>query len=67
MKQMIMKILHERNIEFKNYDILYNAGINMIINNIEFYFDKPYTCESVLKELFKRGVIDEIRKSQSDI
>ena len=34
--------------------------------NIEFYYDKPYTCESVFKELFDRGVIEEIKKSQSN-
>jgi hypothetical protein len=31
--------------------------------NIEFYFDKSYTCESVIKELFIRGVIEYIDKN----
>ena len=33
-------------------------------DNIEFYFDKPYTCESVIKELFIRGIISYIEKNK---
>jgi hypothetical protein len=67
MKQRILNILRERNLDTKrfNVEILYKAGINNIVDNIEFYIDKPYTCESVLKELFKRGVLEQIEKTQS--
>ena len=67
MKQRILNILRERNLDIKrfNVEILYKAGINNIVDNIEFYIDKPYTCESVLEELFKRGVLEQIEKTQS--
>jgi hypothetical protein len=64
MKQMIFKILAEKNLEPKNLEPLYEAGMRNIVSQIEFYFDKPYTCESVLKELFRRGVMEEL-KNQS--
>ena len=32
--------------------------------NIEFYFDKTYTCESVIKELFIRGIINYIQQKK---
>ena len=62
MKQKVYNILREKNIDYKkfNIDTLWDAGINNIVNNIEFYFDKPYSCESVFKELFTRGVINYI-------
>jgi hypothetical protein len=61
-KQKVYNILREKNIDYKkfNIDTLCDAGINNIVNNIEFYFDKPYSCESVFKELFTRGVINYI-------
>jgi hypothetical protein len=67
MKQKVYNILREKNIDYKkfNVDILCEAGIKNIINNIEFYYDKHYTCESVLKELFTKGVIEQIKKTQS--
>jgi hypothetical protein len=67
MKQKVYNILREKNLDINKYniEILYNAGIRNIVNNIEFYYDKPYTCESVLKELFLRGVLEQIRKTQS--
>jgi len=60
-------LLTQRNLDINKFNIenLYKAGINKIIDNIEFYYDKPYTCESVLKELFNRGVMEEITKVQS--
>ena len=65
MRQKILNILRERNLDKRNFnmEILYTAGINNIIDNIEFYFDKPYSCESVLAELFQRGVIEQIKKT----
>jgi hypothetical protein len=69
MKQKVLNILNEKNLDYTKYNIdkLYQAGLENIINNIEFYYDKPYSCESVLKELFKRGVLDGIKKTQSII
>jgi len=67
MKEKIYTLLSQKNLDIKKFNIerLYKAGINKIVDNIEFYYDKPYTCESVLKELFDRGVMEEIRKVQS--
>lgn len=68
MKETIYKLLSQRNLEISkfNIELLYQAGINKIVDGIEFYYDKPYTCESVLKELFHRGVLEEIKKVQSN-
>jgi hypothetical protein len=67
MKQIIINLLSQRNLEIRRYnlDVLYQAGINNILKNIEYYYDKPYTCQSVLKELFERGVIDKIKETQN--
>ncbi len=67
MKEKIYILLSRYNLDIHKYNIerLYQAGMKNIIENIEFYYDKPYTCESVFKELFDRGVIEEIKKSQS--
>jgi len=67
MRQIIINLLSQRNLEIRRYnlDVLYQAGINNILKNIEYYYDKPYTCQSVLKELFERGVIDKIRETQN--
>jgi len=66
MKQVIKELLSERNIESKNFhvDTLYKVGMENVRDNIEFYFDKTYTCESVIKELFIRGVISYIEKNK---
>lgn len=62
MKQIIIKLLNQRNLDYNNnsLEFLYQAGINNIIKNIEYYYDKPYSCESVIKELFEKGVIEKI-------
>lgn len=61
MVHKIKEILIQRNI---NSDLpiptLYKIGMDNVKSNIEFYFDKTYTCESVIQELFIRGVIDYI-------
>jgi len=59
-------MLVERNVESRNFpmDSLYKAGMENVKDNIEFYFDKPYTCESVIQELFIRGIIDYIDKNK---
>lgn len=66
MKHKIKEILSERNIDIKNYaiDNLYKAGMENVRDNIEYYFDKTYTCESVIKELFIRGIIKYIQKEK---
>lgn len=65
MKQLIFIILDQRNLDSKKYnmEVLYQAGINNVYRHIEFYHDKQYTCQSVIKELFERGVIEKIEKS----
>jgi hypothetical protein len=67
MKEKIYILLTKYNLDFRKYNVdkLYQAGINNIMSNIEFYYDKPYSCESVFKELFDRGVIEELKKIQS--
>ena len=66
MKQIVKELLSERNIESKNFhvDTLYKVGRENVRDNIEFYFDKTYTCESVIKELFIRGVLSYIEKNK---
>lgn len=62
MKYRLFEFLRERNIDSRNIaaEDLYNAGMKNVKENIEFYFDKTYSCESVIKELFIRGVIGHI-------
>ncbi len=66
MKHKIKELLSERNIEPRNLpmDTLYKVGMENVRENIEFYFDKTYTCESVIKELFIRGIIKYIEKEK---
>lgn len=63
---MIKSLLLERNMESKNFsdEVLYKVGMENVRNNIEFYFDKTYTCESVIKELFIRGIINYIETNK---
>ena len=62
MKYRLFEFLRERNIDSRNIsdEDLYAAGMENVKDNIEFYFDKTYSCESVIKELFIRGVIKHI-------
>jgi hypothetical protein len=66
MKSKVYEILSKENIDPKNLDIdtLKKIGIENIVNNLEFYWDKPYSCESVFKELFSRAILDKV-KNQS--
>ena len=66
MKSMIKSLLIERNLESENFsdEILYKVGMENVRNNIEFYSDKTFTCESVIKELFIRGIINYIEKNK---
>ena len=58
----VKELLNESKIESKNFPIetLYKVGMESVKDNIEFYFDKPYTCESVIKQLFIEGVLQYI-------
>jgi hypothetical protein len=61
----IQNLLKQKSLESKlDIDILYQVGMKNVIDNIEYYFDKQYTCESVLKELFERGVNKFIEKEK---
>ena len=55
MEKYIITFLNQRNIESSRYDLntLSKVGLEHVMKNIEYYFDKSYTCESVLKELFQ--------------
>ena len=66
MKHLIFNLLNQYNFEKKNYniDLLYKAGMENIMDNIEYYHDKPYTCQSVIKELFERGVMKKMKETQ---
>lgn len=62
MKHLLFQFLEERNIKSSGFtrEELYAVGITNVYNNIEFYYDKKYTCESVIKELFIRGIKEHI-------
>jgi len=66
MIHMIKEILLERDVSIENLplDTLYKVGMDNVRENIEFYFDKTYTCESVIKELFIRGIINYIQQKK---
>jgi hypothetical protein len=66
MKHRIKEILLERDVSIENLplDTLYKVGMDNVRENIEFYFDKTYTCESVIKELFIRGIINYIQQKK---
>lgn len=64
MKHLIQELLRQRNVN-NNFseDDLYKVGMDNVRQNIEFYYDKTYTCESVIKELFIRGIVNYINTS----
>ena len=68
LQRKIKELLEEKNVESGNFPMekLYKAGVDNVSNNIEYYFDKQYTCESVLQELFVRGVISYIEKRKNN-
>lgn len=72
MKGNIPRILVENGFDPFNYDLdeLYKAGKSNMLDNIEFYYDKEYSCKSVLKSLFVAGILEFIKnqgKSKIDI
>lgn len=68
MKHKVVEILKERGIDFKNQPIeqLYYVGMENVKSEIEFYFDKPFTCESVIKELFIIGIKKYLAKQTTN-
>ncbi len=62
----VKELLDERNVKSENFPLeeLYKVGMENVKDNIEFYFDKTYTCESVIKELFVRGIIQYIETNR---
>jgi hypothetical protein len=63
MRHLVLEILREKNISQTTVstDQLYQVGLEAVKNGIEFYYDKAYSCESVIKELFIRGVTDHLQ------
>jgi len=66
MRHKIQEFLRERNINSRNFSVeeLYKAGMENVRENIEFYYDKTYSCESVIKELFIRGIDNYIKSKK---
>ena len=64
MKKILLNILESKQIELseKRFDIVYKAGVNNIISNLDYYHNKPYSCKSVLMTLFEEGVLKELQK-----
>lgn len=67
MKHLIPEILRERNLANQDFssDKLYQVGIEAVRNGIEFYYDKSFSCESVIKELFIRGIVEYIQTKKT--
>lgn len=63
MRSEISKILIENNLDPYDFDMdeLYNIGRKNIFNNIEYYYDKDYSCKSVIKSLFSDGILKYIK------
>jgi hypothetical protein len=64
MRHLIQELIRQRNVKYFSVDDLYKVGMENVKQNIEFYYDKTYTCESVIKELFIRGVVNYIDKDK---
>jgi hypothetical protein len=62
----VKELLDEIDVKSENFPLeeLYKVGMENVKDNIEFYFDKTYTCESVIKELFVRGIIQYIETTR---
>lgn len=72
MKSIVSKILIEKGIDPFDWDIdeLYDIGKKNVFNNIEFYHDKDYPCNSVIISLFSEGILKHIErkgKSKTDL
>jgi serine phosphatase RsbU (regulator of sigma subunit) len=72
MKSQISKILIENGLDPYDYDLqeLYDAGKKNLVEHIELYYDKDFTCSSVINSLFTDGILYHIKrkgKSKTDI
>ena len=68
LRQKIKDILVQRNISSSDVslDFLYNIGIQNIVNNVEYYSDKKYSCDSVIPNLFTTAIIDYLEKQSNN-
>lgn len=66
MKHKLYQLLGERNIPYSGFskEELYQIGLSNVRENIEFYYDKTYTCESVIQELFIQGIKEYIERKR---
>jgi hypothetical protein len=64
MRKILLTILESKQVELSNkrFELVYQAGINNIISNLDYYHNKPYSCKSVLMTLFEEGVLKELQK-----
>jgi hypothetical protein len=62
----IKELLKQRNINTNDVplDILYNVGMNNIKDNIEYYFDKKFSCDTVIPELFISGILEYLKTNK---
>lgn len=67
MKKIVFQLISKYSISSKYADDLYQIGLKNIMDNLEYYHDKTYTCESVLKELFIRGIESHIEKRKTQL
>jgi len=63
MNNKINEILVRNRIKVDKFNIefFHKIGMDNVKDNIEFYFDKSFTCESVIQELFIRGITEYIK------
>ena len=62
----IKELLKQRNINTNDVplDILYNVGMNNIKDNIEYYFDEKFICDTVIPELFISGILEYLKTNK---
>lgn len=64
MIKVLKEILDNNGVDIRdvNKELLYQAGMDNIMENVSYYHDKNYTCKSVLRKLFVEGVLRELQK-----
>lgn len=66
MNQTLHSFITQKSIESnEDSQLLYDKGMEYLVQNIEYYFDKPYSCDTVLKELFERGINNFIKQNKT--
>ena len=66
MNQTLHSFITQKSLECKeDSKLLYDKGMEYLLQNIEYYFDKPYSCDTVLKELFERGINNFIKQNKT--